>query len=246
MKIVIICPSRGRPEAAAAMVESFEETTHGWPPEIRLCLDDDDPRLHDYEEMCWQLGLLVGSREGLAKRLNRAALDAVEDGADAVMFVGDDVRFVTPGWDVKFKEVLAEFPACLIYCADGIRDINSTSHPMISRAWIERMGWFARPEFHHYCFDAIWMFLSRAAGVLFYLPDVLIRHDQRGSEACPADELVYRNQRLSLENDDSGKYRAYMRDHFKEDARKLMCPKACAATLETFAWPRLASEVAHS
>jgi hypothetical protein len=63
--------------------------------------------------------------------------------------------------------------------------------PYVSRDWIERVGWYACPQTHHYCWDTVMELLGEATRIDYAKQhDFEIEHDaiQDGSQ-IPAFEM---------------------------------------------------------
>ena len=106
-ELLVIVPSRGRPERFAQFVKAWEYTSEG-AADLLVCLDDDDPTWRDYQLPGWA-GLSIGPRNGFAPRLNAEALDAtVERPTFAIASFGDDHLPRTQGWDTMLVDAAHE------------------------------------------------------------------------------------------------------------------------------------------
>jgi hypothetical protein len=118
--IVVLCPTRNRPQAAYEMAATFRETAVLFATSLVLVVDHDDPELDAYREVPHRLnhssGVLLPSDpvmvmevEGgsLTKATNEAAARVWDD--DVIIgHVGDDHRFRTLGWDRTIMHALRE------------------------------------------------------------------------------------------------------------------------------------------
>lgn len=173
--ISLVCPSRYRPAAFAAMVESAHATAAD-PSGVQVVayLDDDDPELGAYRGHDYPLptGLVVGPRVTLSNAWNLAAARA---SGDVLMLCADDLRFRTPGWDVMVAGASSE-GACLVYGRDGHADERMATHPFVTRRWVDLVGRFTPPYF---CADYVDLWLhdvAQRAGRAVFLPGLLIEH----------------------------------------------------------------------
>jgi hypothetical protein len=190
--IVVLCPTYGQPAAAAEMLHSFRETTHLLSTEIVLVVDRSDATLSDYlalvprftEAASWSPlrppdppGLMVldhDERACLSMAFNAAAPRVWDD--DCIIgMVGNDHRFLTPGWDERVTAAL-ERPG-VAYGDDGIFGEKLATAGFISSVIPRTLGWLALPASRHYGIDDAWTDIGRDIGALHYLPDVKISHE---------------------------------------------------------------------
>lgn len=208
--IVVLCPTRGRPDKAAEMIASFRETVALFATQIVLVVDRDDPAVLDYLRIpALFTEAAGGSPLRPPDRPSVMVLDAEHTGDltaatntaaarvwgdDCIIgHVGDDHRFRTPGWDKAIVAALTE--SGVAYGDDGFW------HDQIPTAWFvssvlpRALGWLALPLVHHYGIDNAWRELGRGLGRLAYLPGVHIEHPPLAVRVAEADETFTRAQR---------------------------------------------------
>lgn len=174
--IVMLAPTRGRPAGAAELVDTFEETTaRTRQASLVLVVDEDDPELPGYEALGYP-GMIVGPRLRLGPTLNRWAPVAVELGAEAVGFLGDDHRPRTRGWDALVLAELRRMGAGVAYADDGFQHERIPTSVVISSRLIALLGWMVPPGMVHLYLDDWWRRLGEDMAALSYLPHVLIEH----------------------------------------------------------------------
>lgn len=175
--VVMLAPTRGRPAGAAELVDAFEETTaRTRGASLVLVVDEDDPALPRYEALGYP-GMIVGPRLRLGPTLNRWAPVAVELGAEAVGFLGDDHRPRTPGWDgLMLAEVRRGSGGAVVYGDDGFQHERIPTAVVIAARLIALLGWMVPPGMVHLYLDDWWKRLGEDMGELRYLPHVLIEH----------------------------------------------------------------------
>jgi hypothetical protein len=176
--LLVICPSRGRPDAASELQRTFSETKVLAGTELIFAIDSNDPTLEGYAASTRGLTLHVGPpvEMGMNGALNEAAhaLLYADPDVEVVGFVGDDHRFRTHGWDAQILDLLRRRPG--VAFADD-------------RNWHEKLPtmWFASRDIasffgmglktlKHLYIDNYWLELAGGAGCLYYLPDVVIEH----------------------------------------------------------------------
>jgi hypothetical protein len=152
--IHLLCPSRKRPEAAAALEASFNATAVLPTTRLRFLVDNDDPLLNRYPA-----DKIVGAPTGdPTGPLNTAALASE---ADIVGFIGDDSRCATKGWDAEVERVLRE-PG-FAYGPDDTGPAVWPSTAFVTTAIIRAIGYFAYPELRRGFFDRQWMTVARGS-----------------------------------------------------------------------------------
>ena len=211
--ISLFCPSRGRPKAAAELLDSFLTTKALNDTHLTFCVDYDDPTRMDYPLGWTALDTPTGDPTG---PLNSWALKST---SDIVGFIGDDSRFETPGWDAQVVSALRDPGFCW---ADDGHKIPWPSTCFASREIVQALGYFALPSLKRGFFDAVWMNL---AGGVFrngwtFPPDncarilrqVMIRHDNSMHPVDPAviaaDEAAFNLWRATEMEADKKKVRA--------------------------------------
>ena len=189
--IVVLCPTRGRPDQAAEMVRSFRETVHLFATTLVLVVDRDDPQLDAYLKVPPQFTEAAGgmplrptdppvvmilepSETGNLTRATNTAARRVWDDDCIIGHVGDDHRFRTPGWDVAIEEALRE-PG-VAYADDGYWHEALCTSWFVSSSIPRTLGYLALPTAQHYAIDDVWLQVGRELGRLRYLPDVFIEH----------------------------------------------------------------------
>lgn len=173
MSLLVIVPTRARKAQCERLIKSFEETADS--AELIFAVDADD---ESYEGMDWAGHRVVtmNPRPNLVQKLNNVAVAAVKDGYDHVMWTGDDHEFVTRGWDTRLLDALDGMGGSgWVYPDNGRRrDVPETW--LASADVIEALGWYANPNLSHYYIDNSVAELAKRAGLIRYVPDVVIRH----------------------------------------------------------------------
>jgi hypothetical protein len=175
--MLVIVPSRGRPDAMAELVTVFGDTATG---DTRLLfgVDSDDPQRDNYLApesggLTGRVSVNVSRRAGMVGTLNRLAAMHADD-YDVLAFMGDDHRPRTPGWDQRFADMLAERPG-VAYGDDLLQGEALPTSAFISSGLVRALGYMAPPCLRHLYVDNAWLDFGRATN-LTYLPDVVIEH----------------------------------------------------------------------
>lgn len=205
----VLAPSRGRPRNIARLWRSIDRTARH--PErivLHVRLDDDDETADGYplqnKDRVWYT---VGPRTRLAASWNELAGIAAKAGATHLALWGDDNVPETRWWDEALIGVLRGHGPGWAYGRDGVWDSTYgreiPGHLVLPTATImsvelyDALGWVAPPGLTHLCVDVAWRDLGIAAGCLFYVPDVCIRHHHRITGA--PDDQTYRDANDNLD-----------------------------------------------
>lgn len=178
MQITVACPSRGRPELAARMIESAYDKAALWTRiQTGLYLNQDDPFIEEYSmRIPVQTKRIVGLDGSPAFAYN---IINKEIPGDIHVLVGDDCIFETKGWDAPLIKLHQQYPDG-IWCAafhDG-KENNAYPHLAVGRGWIDALDYFVNPIFFHWYVDSYTVDLAKEIGRFVYLKDVVLRHDK--------------------------------------------------------------------
>ena len=179
--LTVICPSRGRPRAAAEVLETFKATATDLDTSLYFVVDPDEALWGDYPfnlvEPC-VLSFRLNEKphaSGMLPALNMAAKEPmIMRGSTVVGFIGDDHRFRTPGWDAAIEDYLEAHPG-IAYADDMSRGQSLPTQWFISRQIVDEFG-MGHPSLRHLFIDDYWKALGTAAGCLYYMPDIQIEH----------------------------------------------------------------------
>ena len=176
-EMLILCPTRGRPEAAREAFESFRDTSRLEGAEIMFVVDDDDPALPQYEGQRF-LHLTQAAPGNMVRALNVAALWAIDHwDPKFIGFIGDDHRFRTPNWDVAFAALLTERGGGMVYGNDLARvDGDIPTQIVMSSEIVKALGWMGLPGCTHLYIDNAWRVIGEELKAIFYMPDIVIEH----------------------------------------------------------------------
>jgi hypothetical protein len=174
------------------MAASFRATVELPTTSLMVVVDLDDPAGDGYVDLI-ALGVEVVGVEGgsLTKATNQAVV-RVWDEVDIVGHVGDDHRFLTPGWDRMVTEALAK-PG-VAYGDDGYWGPELGTAWFVSTSIVRRLGWLALPVSDHYGIDNAWIDIGRALGSLHYLPRMHISHPGVPEQKANPDAIFTRAQ----------------------------------------------------
>lgn len=165
----IVCASRGRPEAAHALLKSFLATQSSGRVEMRFAVDDTDPKAAEYPPgVTWILP-------------SSSVTTAINLGAERVhtRYIGslcDEQRFITNGWDAILLGALDEMGGGVVFPNDLINPGTMPACVLMSTAIVKAIGYFALPGLRYNYFDNVWKDLGLGLGKLRYFEDVAVQH----------------------------------------------------------------------
>lgn len=178
--LLVIVPSRGRPESVARVARAWEATGAFEDARLMFAVDADDPSVASYRHHARHLAGDVAvldqpSWTPMVPKLNRVALTAAV-GHGAIAFMGDDHLPRTPGWANRYLTELRALGTGIVYGNDGYQGERLPTQWAMTADIVRALGRMVpAPVEHLYCDNAI-LDLGRAAGCIRYLPDVLVEH----------------------------------------------------------------------
>ncbi len=195
VRITALCPSRGRPAAAWEVLDSFRATAKDPATELIFLVDADDPTARDYPPANT---VLVDPRGTMAGALAQGP--ALRPEADVFGMIGDDNRFRTVGWDLRFGDYFGDNVG-IAFGDDGHQDeilaargFRLPTSWWLSRPIVDKLG-MTLPALRHFWMDNYWLELGTAADCLEYFPDVLIEHLHPLWKTAEEDETYARGGR---------------------------------------------------
>jgi hypothetical protein len=199
-KMLIIVPTRSRPENVAKVVDAWEETgAFDDGAHLTFAYDMDDPKFAMYTEALLNCGgpadavgfVHMPYWKPMVHKLNTSAM-LHRDCYFALGFAGDDHLPRTRGWAGRYMDALAEMGTGIVSCADGYRTDQLPTQWAMTSDIVRALGRMVpAPVEHLYCDNAI-QDLGQAAGCYRYLDDVLIEHMHPLAKRGQWDEQ-YRN-----------------------------------------------------
>lgn len=181
MSIAILCPTRGRPAFFKRMVDSVSKTT-SLPVNVLACSNGDD----DYVPRVTTDLPTVHMWNALSKAAD----------ARLIMLGADDTIFATPGWD---KALMDHYNALEnkihVYALKDSRDPHGTPHPIVTREYVDAMGYFMPPIFLHWFIDTWTVDIAKSNDCFTHLADYELIHD-KPSDKGMADETHSRIRRM--------------------------------------------------
>ena len=182
----LLCPTRGRVEGTLRFVESAVRTARN-PERLNFLfyVDNDDPEkeryhvsiasLKDRLKYFGSIEILQGPRVGVPQAVN---LLSKKSFGEVLLYSSDDQFYKDDEWDQRLEEEIVKH-LDLIFCIwfnDAWESDNFCTFPIVSRRWVDILGYFMFPFFEHFFSDTwVWM-LAKSIDRAIYIPDVMVEH----------------------------------------------------------------------
>jgi hypothetical protein len=203
--LVVLVPSRNRPENIAELIKSFDETETE--SDLIVIVDDDEPQMDAYLQLGCDVLMVKKQGKGMAKPLNFAARHYAHKYRHFA-FLGDDHRPRTKNWDVTFINKLDELGTGLVYGDDLLQGENLATAVAMTGNIVKELGGMVPPDMIHLYLDNFWMTLGKDLNALIYLPKVILEHMHPIAGKAPMDQgytdvnapEVYSADKAALDN----------------------------------------------
>lgn len=149
MSVAVLIPTRDRPESFLRSVASVRRTSKAT---VLAYVDEDQYDIYPVNGEVEGAIIHVGPRIGPVASANH--LVRQHPNFDAYGLITDDSRIITPGWDDYIMGCFRDFSRFMVVSPHH----NHGEHvdmPFVSRDWVEEVGWYACPEFFHYCWPIV-------------------------------------------------------------------------------------------
>ena len=203
-KIALLVPSRERIQSKRDLANSIAHTAHNIDNiNLYFGIDDNDPTKQEAIQISKEMPFVKiieihnnGKFDGLGKLWNICAKATNEE---IMAMIGDDMTFVTSGWDAK---ILEEFDSAhcppdnlkMVHCYDGRHGAAIAVNAFVHRKYMDITGYFMREEFKCDFIDLWLQQVFTALGRIKYRGDIHIEHRHWSFGKMPVD-AVARNLR---------------------------------------------------
>jgi len=168
-RLLLIVPSRKRPQSCDELLTAFEETAED--ADILFGIDDDDKS--EYSSRVLEKAS-INPRLRMGGTLNLLATQNA-DKYEFLSFMGDDHRPRTQGWDKILSDAIGERPG-VAYGDDLLQGANLPTAVTMSAEIVRRIGYMVPPVLVHMYMDNFWRDFGVKIGNLQYRADVVIEH----------------------------------------------------------------------
>lgn len=230
--LVVIVPSRGRPQAIREFIDAFGNTRTV--AELVVAVDDDDPLREEYSAITG--GPVFdhdtgGKPSTMVRALNAVAIHRafLTDPPFAIGFMGDDHRPRTVGWDKAYLDALREMGTGIVYGDDLLQGENIPTQCAMTSDIVRALGYMCPPTFTHLYVDNFWKVLGNGADCLRYLPDVIIEHLHPHAGKADWDPNYLRVNSSAMYERDAGAFSEWLSRSMIEDVAKVRSLRTVAA-----------------
>jgi hypothetical protein len=233
--LVIVVPSRGRPEAVAELALACKQTcTAG--TRLLVVVDDNDETMSSYDALHggsgpydFDLGSF-GRGNGHVAAINRGALWAMDTYKPfAIGKLDDDHRPRSVGWDTSLIAALRQMGTGIAYGNDLFQGAVLPTAPVMTADIVAALGYMGPPSLRHLMVDNFWRDLGDEAGCLRYLPGVVVEHMHPLSGKVAWTEGHQRVNAPAAYERDSAAYAAYRAEQFEADVAKVRALRSVPA-----------------
>jgi hypothetical protein len=203
--LLVIVPSRGRPQGVARLLDSVHETSR-LATHVHVAVDSDDGKLPQYEAVMAKAGgehdvLETGPRKGLCAWTNEVAVRRAGE-YPFLASLGDDMVPRTPGWDAALVRAITDMGGTgFSHPWTGTRE-DIPEAVVMSGGIVAALGWMCLPGVAHWYLDDAWRDLGRGAGCIRHCRAVAVGHLRAEMGLAPKDATTAESaERLSGDRD---------------------------------------------
>lgn len=229
-ELLVIVPSRGRPQHYARMVDAWRETgAFEQGAALLFACDNDDPTIDAYRRehaaSDHQLPVLMTialTWQPMVAKLNRVAFQYASGppvGPFALGFAGDDHVPRTAGWARRYVEELRALGTGIVYGDDRLQGRELPTQWAMTSDIVNMLGRMVPSGVEHLYCDNVIKLLGNEAGCLRYLPDVVIEHMHCITGKAPVDEGYLRVNRPEQYRRDLDAFHRWQATQMVEQAR---------------------------
>jgi hypothetical protein len=213
--VLVIVPSRGRPENTLDFYKSFIETSTI--SDLCFGLDDDDVEYPRINGVTYEINPRLRMNGTLNLIANKYA-----DQYKYIAFLGDDHRPRTQGWDQLLVDSIKDLNNGIAYGNDLLAGADLPTAVLMDARIVKALGYMAPPSLIHLYMDNFWRDMGNELGSLRYLPDVILEHmHYSAGKSIPDFTYLEANAREMFQRD-ANSYQDYVRSgNFALDAEKL-------------------------
>ncbi len=185
---------------------------------IHLYISDNDQNAIKYDFT--NTIVTIGPDCPTVHKWNILAEEAMKDPKNKLFMLGaDDMAFGTPCWD---EAIINHYNALEdkihVYALRDSRDEDGTPHPIVTREYIEAMGYFLPPIFLHWFVDTWTVEIAKANNCFTHFKDFILFH-HKPSDKGKADETYSRIRLLGWPERDSYVHKTMQDILYHERAR---------------------------
>jgi hypothetical protein len=213
-KLLVICPTRQRPELCQRMYLTAKATSSQ--ADFFFCVDEDDPTIQQYLDFFKekQIDYSIGTR-GPTTLLFNIAFAAKRD-YEFYCLSNDDFVFRTPAWDTYLCR-----KGKICYGNDLLGGEALPTCPVIDGDIVRALGWLQLPTLSYMYGDTSWKMIGIKLNALKYFPQVIIEHMHWMNKKADIDDIYKTTNSARIYESDEKAYRKWHREDLEEDIRKI-------------------------
>ena len=211
-KLLVICPTRDRPDKVKDMLCSFKETYND--ADIIFLLDQDEPQMKKYKDVLKDEAYCIAPRMPVTDYINQVF--EMYPRYKFYSVTNDDFLYLTTHWD----EMLCN-KGTISYGDDGMNGARLPTTSVIDGDICRALGWLQMPGLIHLYGDVVWRDIGTTLGILEYHPEVDIEHNHYMNKKADKDETYkFTNSRGMYERDEQA-YILWRITDMKDDILKI-------------------------
>ena len=189
--ISLLLPTRQRPHNLQRLANSIIDTA-SQPEDIEIVtyVDSDDLSYEDLElPVKWvRIGGERVDATGIVNLSHMWNLCYEASSGEIVMHAGDDICFRTLAWDETVRAAFDAVPdgILFVYGRDGIQPNTFGTHGLVTRQWVEAVGWLFLPLFSSDMNDVLLNDLAKLVGRHQFI-DIYTEHLHFCANKAPID-----------------------------------------------------------
>lgn len=219
-KILVICPSRGRPKECLRMIESFNKTSKM--SSLSIALDNDDPFLNQYVD-------LISDKASFTIDIRKSTTEIINSkwkyAASCYKWLSvsnDDFIYRTDSWDLKLLSTLKLHGGIgIVYGNDLLAGVHIPTTSIVSREIVEALGWLQLPTLTHLFGDNVWHTIGQKSKCLFYRDDVIIEHMHVFGKKMESDVTHKETNSPDMYKKDEAAFLSWLFNESKNDILKV-------------------------
>lgn len=230
MKILTICPTRGRPQIFKVMLDSFLTNSSKEHSTLRVYLDLDDPKKDEYLKICTEakISFYMMKRRTITEYFNLEFTHKHQPSTIGMYHLSnDDFIYRTKDFDkIILEEYQRQGPG--VYYGDDLQNGSRLcTGPFICARMAKAVGYLQLPTLTHLYNDNVWMAIGTQLGRLHYLPQVVIEHNHRLLKYGIPDETYKRTNSIAMYRMDKAAFDGWVNSGKMDQDIKKIEDKIC-------------------
>lgn len=220
-RMLLIVPSRGRPENIKRLCEALKNTNSDL--DLAIGVDADDAALEEYQKVEAEYGFelwVSPERKRFAATVNSISLANYEN-YKYLAWMGDDHVPHTVHWDQLYRNELDKAGVGVVYGNDLVQGKNIATELAFTSNIVEALGYAIPEGFIHLFVDNYFMELGKSIDRLIYLPDVIVQHMHPSAGSAQEDQTYREANSPANWSNDERRFHEYVANELPSDAEKL-------------------------